>query len=199
MTNTYFLGWIPSQEGWVIDPGFSPEPLIDFLTAEDWQVSKILLTHAHLDHIAGIEGLRKIYPECDILIHHEERDFLTDPSLNLSTLAGRVMTAPAPTGTFADGDQFTLGDLTFSVIHTPGHSPGGSCFYQADEEICLSGDSLFYGSVGRTDFPTSDGAALSEAIRNKLFTLPDATVVHPGHGPSTSIGGEKKHNPFVRG
>ena len=199
MTNAYFLGWIPSREGWVVDPGFSPESLLSFIKEGEWRISKILLTHAHLDHIAGITELQRAFPNCDILIHREEEKFLGDPSLNLSRSVGLDIRAPAPGRTLSDGDQLMLGDLSFKVLHTPGHSPGGSCFYQADEALCFSGDTLFAGSVGRTDFPTSDHATLLAAIRDKLFSLPEATKVYPGHGSPTTIGEEMRNNPFILG
>ncbi len=198
MTNGYLLGWEPTKEAWVVDPGFSPDPLVDYIQQEKWIITKILLTHAHLDHIAGINNIVALFPEAEILIHKEEETFLTDPSLNLSALAGVPVSAPEPTGTLADGDELVLGGLSFTVLHTPGHSPGGACFYQPREGILLSGDTLFEGSVGRTDFPTSDAAALGEGIRRKLYVLPDETKVYPGHGPETQIGREKRFNPFVK-
>jgi len=198
MTNGYLLGWEETREAWVADPGFSPEPLLDYIQREKWNVTKILLTHAHLDHIAGIKDLLILFPETEILIHKEEKRFLTDPSLNLSALAGVSVSAPEPTGTLEDGTELLLGDLSFTVLHTPGHSPGGACFYQAREGILLSGDTLFEGSVGRTDFPTSDTEALADSIRRKLYVLPDDTRVFPGHGPETLIGREKRSNPFIR-
>lgn len=198
MTNGYLLGWKPTKEAWVVDPGFSPEPLLDYIRREEWNITKILLTHAHLDHIAGIKDLLALFPSSEILIHKNEEEFLTNPSLNLSAMAGVAVSAPKPTGVLEDGDELILGDRPFTVLHTPGHSPGGSCFYQAGEGILISGDTLFEGSVGRTDFPNSDPAALSEGIRRKLYVLPDDTVVYPGHGAETRLGREKKSNPFVR-
>lgn len=198
MTNGYLLGQEDTREAWVVDPGFSPEPLLEYIRREGWSITKIVLTHAHLDHIAGIRDLSALFPESEILIHEEEKRFLTDPSLNLSALAGVAVSAPEPTGTLEDGTELLLGDLSFTVLHTPGHSPGGACFYQAREGILLSGDTLFEGSVGRTDFPTSDTEALADSIRRKLYVLPDETRVYPGHGPETLIGREKRSNPFVR-
>lgn len=198
MTNTYILGLDETKEAWVIDPGFDPEPLIEFISQGAWQVSKILLTHAHLDHIGGIEALHKLFPKVEILVHQEEKEFITDPSLNLAAMAGMQVNSPEATGTFKDGDSFSLGDMQVSVIHTPGHSPGGASFYQADHGLCFTGDALFERSVGRTDFPTSDGPALLKSIKEKLFVLPGDTKVLPGHGPSTTIDFEKSSNPFIR-
>jgi len=198
MTNSYFLGWEESKEAWIIDPGFSPEPLVEFIKEGEWNVTKILLTHAHLDHIAGNEAIVKLFPNVEILIHQDEKDFLTDPSLNLASMSGMEINSPDPTGTFLGGDFYILGDLKFNVLHTPGHSPGGASFYQKDLGLCFTGDALFERSVGRTDFPTSDGPRLIQAIKEKLFTLPGETQVLPGHGPTTTIEFEKKSNPFIQ-
>ena len=109
------------------------------------------------------------------------------------------MCAPEPTGVLADGDTLDLDGLAVHCLHTPGHSPGGISFHMPDAELVIAGDALFQGSVGRTDFPDSDPQALLSGIREKLYTLPDATTVLPGHGPATTIGQEKQTNPFVRG
>ncbi len=139
-----------------------------------------------------------VYPDLPILIHAAERDFPGDTTLNLSLYVGTPIVAPDPTATFAHDDTLTLGGLAFEVRHTPGHSPGGVTFYQPDHAVALVGDTLFAGSIGRFDFPTSDGPALIRSIHEQLLTLPDATRVLPGHGPETTIGRERAGNPYLR-
>ena len=197
MTNAYLAGDPETRAAWVVDPGFSPEPLLDFIKEEGWQVSRILFTHAHLDHIAGAGAVRKLFPESLLCIHKSEAAFLTDPSLNLSALMGMNIVAPPADRLLEEGDLLQEGALSCRVIHTPGHSPGGLCFYFEKENRLVSGDTLFQGSVGRYDFPTSDGEALFSSIREKLLPLPDVTSVFPGHGPDTVLGREKQTNPYL--
>jgi len=197
MTNAYLAGDPETRTAWVVDPGFSPEPLLDFIKEEGWQVSLVLFTHAHLDHIAGAGAVRRLFPDSLLCIHKSEASFLTDPSLNLSALMGLNIVSPPADRFLEDGEVLKEGALSCQVIHTPGHSPGGLCFYFEKENRLVSGDTLFQGSVGRYDFPTSDGEALFSSIREKLLPLPDETAVYPGHGPETVLGREKKTNPYL--
>ncbi len=166
----------------------NPEPMLEFITEHKLQPQQVVLTHAHGDHIAGLWEVRECWPNMPILIHDAERAFLTDSALNLSLMLGVPFVAPEATGSLQAGETLTLDDLNFEIRHTPGHSPGGVTLYQADHDVALVGDALFAGSIGRTDFPTSDHATLIQAIRQQLFTLPDDTRVLPGHGPETTIG-----------
>ncbi|MBI9104847.1 MAG: MBL fold metallo-hydrolase [Spirochaetales bacterium] len=197
MTNCYYIGLKEEKRGWVFDAGFSPSPMIDFLKQEGILVEKLIFTHAHLDHIAGAKDILSIYPEAEILIHSDEMDFPVNPDLNLSTMAGRMVIGPEPDRGVKDQDLIGDKNLSCRVIHTPGHSPGGSCFYFEESGFLIAGDTLFQGSVGRYDFPTSDGESLFKAIREKLMILPDETIVYPGHGPSTTIGAERKSNAYL--
>jgi glyoxylase-like metal-dependent hydrolase (beta-lactamase superfamily II) len=131
--------------------------------------------------------------------HGAEAAWLNDPVLNLSAMMGMSVTAPGPDRLLAEGEWLTLGDSRWLVLHTPGHSPGGVTLWCEAGGVAIVGDSLFAGSVGRTDFPGSDPAVLERSIRGKLYVLPDSTKVLPGHGPATTIGREKKSNPYVRG
>ncbi|HEX7010211.1 MAG TPA: MBL fold metallo-hydrolase, partial [Phycisphaeraceae bacterium] len=131
-------------------------------------------------------------------IHEAERAFLSDAALNLSIVLPEPVVAPEPTATFRHGDRLELDGLVFEVRHTPGHSPGGACFYQTEHGVAFVGDALFAGSIGRYDFPTSDGPTLFRSIREQLLTLPDATRILPGHGPATTIGRERRTNPYLR-
>lgn len=183
---------------WIIDAGFDPQDLIDRVNALGLQPAALVLTHAHVDHIAGVAAVRSAFPGIPVWIHEAERDWLTDPMLNLSGLTGMDITAPAPDRLLRDGETLALNGLAWAVLHTPGHSPGGITLYNEPARTALVGDALFAGSVGRTDFPGSDPATLARSIRTKLYTLPDDTTIYPGHGPTSTIGKEKRTNPFVR-
>ena len=195
-TNCYVL--TAGGECWVVDAGADPQAMLDHLADHGLAAASLLLTHAHADHIAGVATLREAYPGLPILIHPAERDFPGDVSLNLSLYVGTPIVAPDPTGTFDHGDTLHLAGLPFEVRHTPGHSPGGVTLYQRDHGVALVGDTLFAGSIGRFDFPTSDGRALIRSIHEQLLTLPDDTRVLPGHGPETTVGRERAGNPYLR-
>lgn len=183
---------------WIIDAGFDPGPMVDYIQRHNLTPAAVILTHAHLDHIAGLRRLRALWPDLPILIHEAERDFLTDPRLNLSAFFGHPVTAPPATDTLQDRQLLDIAGLKFQVRHTPGHSPGSIALYQPQENLVLVGDTLFAGAIGRFDFPTSDGPTLMRSIRSQLLTLPDNTHVLPGHGSDTTIGQERRFNPFLQ-
>ena len=181
----------------IVDAGFQPAPLIEYIRARDLEPSHVVLTHAHVDHIAGLSDVRAAWPEVPILIHESERSFLLDPALNLSSALGEPVIAPAATGVLVPGQELAMGGFRFEVRHTPGHSPGGVTLYARAQDVAIVGDALFAGSVGRADFPTSDQALLFKSIREQLLSLPDQTRVLSGHGPETTIGRERQTNPFL--
>lgn len=197
MTNCYVVHCPGNAACWIVDAGFEPQTLIEYVVAKNLEPQHVLLTHAHVDHIAGLEQIRTHWPSVPILIHPDESAFLTDPMLNLSALLAQPVVAPAATGELTEGQSLTLGGHRFEVRHTPGHSPGGVTLYQADQKVAIVGDTLFAGSIGRYDFPTSDGEQLMESIRTQLMSLPDDTRVLAGHGPDTTIGDERETNPFL--
>ena len=143
----------------------------------------------------GIDGFRKEFPEIPVYAHREEEALLKDASMNASLEFGRQYTFSG--AAYAeDGDVLDLAGMQFQVIHTPGHTIGGCCYYLQEEKVLFSGDTLFRESIGRTDFPTGNGGQLMRSIREKLFTLPEETAVYPGHMERTTIGDEKKYNPY---
>lgn len=182
---------------WVVDPGEGPEPVLAFLQREGLAPAAILLTHAHADHIAGLGPVTRAFPGVPVLLHAAEHAFLGDPQLNLSAFIGRPLSLPGPDGTLADGQQLELNGTRWRVLHTPGHSPGSVTIACADAPVALVGDTLFAGSIGRVDFPTSDPAAMHRSLHGVLMRLPDEVRAYPGHGPATTIGAERRANPFL--
>jgi glyoxylase-like metal-dependent hydrolase (beta-lactamase superfamily II) len=181
----------------LVDPGLNPEPLIRFLTNNHLAPELIAITHGHADHIGGVETVRQYFPTIKVAISQADAEMLTSPVKNLSMLA-EVMVQARPAEIIITAQRsIEAAGLRFEVIHTPGHTPGGICLYNSDEGILFSGDTLFAGSVGRSDFPGGDGALLIDRIKHKLLILPEETRVYPGHGPATTLRTEKRHNPFL--
>jgi hydroxyacylglutathione hydrolase len=193
--NCYLLGCRATREAAIIDPGGDSELIEDKVTERQAIVKMILLTHGHFDHIGALDNIRKEYG-CPVLIHSADANALTNPMINLSALTGNSVVSSEAERLLEDSDRIQLGKLTLEVLHTPGHTCGGVCF--RCDGLLFSGDTLFNSGIGRTDLPGGSMAQLEQSIRNKLFTLPDDTLVLPGHGKSTSIGLEKAVNPFVR-
>ena len=193
-TNTYFVYREGSQDAVVIDPADYGEHIYESLQKNGFQVAAILLTHGHFDHIWGCEKLRDLYG-VKVYANEAERDLLGDARKNISAQAGRACTLHADEY-LKDGDVLELAGITFQMIATPGHTPGGCCYYMEEAGMLICGDTLFEESVGRTDFPGGSMSTLVRSIKEKLFTLPDNTKCYPGHGGSTTIGYEKQNNPF---
>lgn len=198
-TNCFILS-VPSgsdpQGCYLIDCGMDPEPLLDQVAEHAFEPRGLLLTHCHYDHIGGIERLMERFGPMPIWVHPIEADWNRDPMLNLSGMTPLPCVAPAPDKRFEDGDRLDLLGTHWDVLHLPGHSPGSVALHDSTHGILLAGDTLFSGSVGRVDFPTSDPSAMKRSLE-RLMTLPDETVVHPGHGPATTIGRERVSNPYV--
>ena len=194
-TNCYFVYKEDTKDAIVFDPADNGDYLYEKLKDNGITVRAIFLTHGHFDHIYGVKKLKelsgaKVYASAD------EVDLLEDPHQNVSEMFGRVVSLK-PDETFNDLDVMDIEGMTFQVLATPGHTAGSVCFYFKDDNILIAGDTLFEGSVGRTDFPTGSMKTLVESINSKLMALPDNTRVYPGHGGTTTIGDERQNNPVI--
>jgi len=201
-TNCYILRESESADDClIIDTGLEAGGLVDFLCEHKLNPAAVILTHGHIDHISGLAKLRKKFPGIKTYVHKHDANMLSDRQSNLSFLAG--LTAAAGDSLKADftleeGDLIEQAGIKLEVLHTPGHTPGGICLYSEKEQIVFVGDTLFADSVGRTDMPGGSTAQLIKSIKQKLLAMPDETVVYPGHGPQTTIGRERKYNPYLR-
>ncbi|MHC4066752.1 MAG: MBL fold metallo-hydrolase [Planctomycetota bacterium] len=185
---------------WIIDPGLAPqaEQIIAFVRQHDLKPEAVLLTHAHGDHIAGVDDVRSAVGPVPLYLAKPEWPMLVDPGENLSVNIGLALTVKdEDVRDLADGLTLELDGGTWQVLDTSGHSPGGRSLYCAAEDVVIVGDALFAGSVGRVDFHHSDGQRLIDNICTHLMTLPDETRVFSGHGPETTIGVERQTNPYV--
>ena len=182
----------------IIDTGLEAAGLIDFLAENKLNPLAVILTHGHVDHIYGLTALRESFPDVKVYIHKIDADMLSAPSHNLSLFAGTPFKTDSADELLEDGRILELAGLKLQVLHTPGHTPGGICLYAEAEGVVFVGDTLFADSVGRTDFPKGSMIDLINSIKQKLCVLPDETIVHPGHGPSTTIAREKAHNQYLQ-
>lgn len=196
--NTYVVWLDGRRDALVIDPGFEPDLILACLQQHNLTPAAILNTHGHADHIGGNEAMKAAYPDAPLVIGELEAAMLTDPWLNLSAVFGTPITSPPADRTVAEGETVEYAGLPLEVRLIPGHSPGHVVFVYKDQpHHVFGGDVLFRGSIGRTDFPGGSFDQLADGIRRKLYTLPDETIVYPGHGPVTKTGHEKRTNEFV--
>ncbi|MBU0718330.1 MAG: MBL fold metallo-hydrolase [Planctomycetes bacterium] len=185
---------------WIIDPGLPPQAqlIAQHVREHSLEPEAILITHGHADHIAGIDEVRAELGEIPVYLAKVEWPTLTDPEHNLSSMmSAHLTTKVSDPRDLVPGKTLKLDGTTWQILDTSGHSPGGRSFYCAEHGIVIVGDALFAGSVGRVDFPYSDGQLLMSNIHEYLMTLPDETRVLSGHGPDTTIGRERKTNPFI--
>ncbi len=182
----------------IIDTGLDEDRLIEFLKENDYNPKAVLLTHGHADHIYAVPCIRDNFSEVKVYVHKEDAKALMEPHHNLSMMGGiELKTSPADVQ-LSDGDVINESGIELRVLHTPGHSPGGICFYNEKEKILFSGDTLFCDSVGRTDLRGGNMQQLLDSIQEKLVSLPDEVKVLPGHGPETTMGNEKRYNQYLQ-
>ncbi|MFQ5924675.1 MAG: MBL fold metallo-hydrolase [Dehalococcoidia bacterium] len=194
----YIVGSEKTKEGMIIDPGAEAETIMESVRQLGLTIELIVATHAHPDHIMALHLVEEA-TDAPFAMHEAEASGgmvqAIAGMLGMLT-AGSFGAPPTPERSLEDGDIIEVGDLRFAVLHTPGHSPGGICLY--GHGVVFSGDTLFNSGIGRTDFPGCSHEELMDSIHNKLMALPDETVVLPGHGPQTTIGTERRYNPFLR-
>lgn len=194
-----YLFWDESTgDGIIIDPGAEADLIKDTITEAGFTPRAILLTHGHGDHIAGVEDIKNHY-DIPLYVGDGEQELLASPSANVSAMIGTPIIAPEPDHLVTDEQLISCGSVALKVLATPGHSPAGVCYLHESEGVLFCGDTLFAGSIGRTDFPGCSYEKLIESILNKILKLPDAIVCFPGHGPSTTVGAERASNPFLIG
>lgn len=195
-TNCYIVSNEETKECFVVDLAACPQGFTDYIKTADLNVKAVLLTHGHFDHIMGLDEFLKQFP-VPVYAHEAERELLENAQLNSSaSMYGQGYTFSGAEYV-RDGQELEIAGIKLRVIHTPGHTAGGCCYYIEKEAVLFSGDTLFHASIGRTDLPTGSMSQLVRSVKEKLFALPDETEVYPGHMEETSIGYEKKYNPFV--
>jgi glyoxylase-like metal-dependent hydrolase (beta-lactamase superfamily II) len=195
--NCFIVGCEETRQAVAIDPGGDAHRILASLEIDNLQLSAILNTHGHFDHVGANMALKKA-TGAQLMIHKLDAPMLAHAPQSAAAWGLQADASPVPDRLLEDGDAIDCGNLQFKVIHTPGHSPGGCCFYIKQEDAVFAGDTLFAGSIGRTDLPGGDYDTLIRSIQTRLFVLPDTTRVYNGHMEVTTIGEEKRFNPFCR-
>ncbi|MFO7997335.1 MAG: MBL fold metallo-hydrolase [Dehalococcoidia bacterium] len=196
-SNCYVVGSSSTKQGMIIDPGAEADTILRTVEQMGLSVSLIVVTHAHMDHVDALHAVKE-KTSAQFALHEAEKELLSAAPMRMLTSLGLspFKSPPQPDRLLKDGDRTDVGELHFEVLHTPGHSPGGICLL--GHGVVFSGDTLFNFGIGRTDFPGGSYEQLMKSIHEKLMVLPDETIVYPGHGPSTTIGDERRGNPFLR-
>lgn len=194
LVNCYLFGCTRTRQAIIIDPGDEAEKIIASITKYEAKIIAIVLTHGHCDHLGAVNEIKEKYG-CPIMIHEAEEETLTDPQANLSAFMGDSIVCPPADRLLHDGDTVAVGDLELQVMHTPGHSPGGTCLLY--DKILFAGDLLFLMSIGRHDLPGGSYQQLERSLLTRVYKLPDDTIVYTGHGDKTTVGFEKRNNQFI--
>lgn len=195
MANCFILGCEDTKEAVVIDPGDDADRILMELAKSELKVKYLINTHGHFDHVGANKRMKDV-TQAQLAIHPHDENMLNELSMSAAMFGMAAENSPEPDVLLNDGDEISFGNITLTVIHTPGHSMGGICLYTKGH--LFAGDTLFAGSIGRTDLPGGDYDTLINSIKTKLLGLDDDTVVYTGHGPETSIANEKRMNPFLR-
>ena len=196
MTNCFIVGDEATKEAIVIDPGGEADRIVKEIKNLGVEIKAVINTHAHVDHIGALKEIKAKF-NAEIMLHKLELPILQTASRMGRLFGVSIEQPPEPDRFLADGDQVSCGDITFTVIETPGHSPGGISLVTSDGRYCFVGDTLFAGSIGRTDLPGGDYHTLIQSIKTRLIPLGDDVKVLPGHGPATTMGNERRYNPFL--
>ncbi|MDD9300846.1 MAG: MBL fold metallo-hydrolase [Desulfobacter sp.] len=195
MANCFILGCESTKEAVIIDPGDDADQILMALAKAELKVKYLINTHGHFDHVGANKRMKEV-TGAQIAIHPLDEPMLTDLTRSAAMFGLSAENSPPADILLQEGDEICFGEITLKVIHTPGHSPGGVCIFTPGH--LFAGDTLFMGSIGRTDLPGGDYDTLISSIKTKLFDLADETLVYTGHGPETSVGNEKRVNPFLR-